>query len=121
MDIEEDGIANGANKLFVNLITIGQKLFDPALSNEDYKAAIHSMSKGFAQLLPSNERILKYTESDMFFSTQDFVNQFCSSVDSYARNDQEWPQQYTVPTWIVLTQSLYANTEEGGDQTATQA
>lgn len=117
VDIEADGFANNANFLLNNLITIGKKLYDSNLSDEDYQAAINTMSKGFAQYLPSNERILKYSECDSFYPISEFVKEFCTPVNSYARNDKEWPQQYSIPAWIVITQQLYSNDDENQNTT----
>ena len=93
IDLETENVTNAATSVMILLCKVGADL----LARKSDKGLMDKLADNYADSLPSNERVLAFTEQDSIFSLSDYLDFFDSPIKVTLASEKVWPLSERMP------------------------
>lgn len=91
VDLEQEGFTEASFSLMTKLSQLGKQLTEKGGSASDMESALDHLKQYYTEYLPSNERVIAFTEQDAIFSLDEFLQFHADPIDITLASDHAWP------------------------------
>ena len=93
IDLETEDVTSAATSIMVSLCKVGADL----TARKNDKGLMDKLTDNYADSLPSNERVLAFTEQDAIFSLAEYLDFFDTPIKVTLASEKVWPLSERMP------------------------
>ena len=94
IDLEVENVTSAASILLISLCKVGKSIME---KKGDKQNQMDKIGELYGDKLPSNERVLAFTEQDKIFSLTEYLEFFDTPIKVDLASEKVWPLNERMP------------------------